>query len=128
MCSSVPVLSATVGMAFAEAWHERAIQYGTTYRFEVTDQSTTDERRISELDVRRRASARAARIGQGDFNKQNEAVNLDLSKHSETLKELAQARETKIALSKRTSILYRVIWRKSNAISRNATRCRKADE
>jgi len=84
-------------LAFAEAWHERAIQYGTTYRFEVMDQSAMDERRISELDVRRRASARAARIGQGDFNKQNEALNLDLTKHSETLKELAQARETKIA-------------------------------
>src|ERR1041384_1870769 len=84
-------------LAFAEAWHERAIQYGTTYRFEVVDQSVTDERRISELDVRRRASARATRIGQQDLNKRNEALNLDLSKHSETLKELAQARETKIA-------------------------------
>jgi hypothetical protein len=84
-------------LAFAEAWHERALRYGTTYRFEVMDQSVTDERRISELDVRRRASARAARIGQRDVNKRNEAFDLDLIKHSETLKEIAQARETKIA-------------------------------
>src|SRR5688572_23990419 len=47
-------------LAFAEAWHDRAIRCGTTYRFEVMDQSVSDERRISELDVRRRAAARAA--------------------------------------------------------------------
>jgi hypothetical protein len=61
------------------------------------DQSVTNERRISELDVRRRAAARATRVSQGDLNKHNEALDLDLTKHSETLNELAQARETKIA-------------------------------
>jgi hypothetical protein len=84
-------------LAFAEAWHDRAVRYGTTYRFEVMDQSVTNERRISELDVRRRAAARAARMSQGDLNKRNEALDLDLTKHSETLKELAYARQTKIA-------------------------------
>jgi hypothetical protein len=84
-------------LAFAEAWYERAIRHGTTYRFEVIDQSLRDERKISELDVRRRAAARAARISNGDNNRRNEALDLDLTRHSETLKELAYARETKIA-------------------------------
>ena len=38
----------------------------TSYRFEVVDQSIDEDRKISELDVRRRAAARAARISQGD--------------------------------------------------------------
>src|ERR1051326_7117787 len=84
-------------LAFAEAWHDRAITHGTTYRFEVLDQSIEDERKISELDVRRRASARAARISNGDDTKRNEELDRDLNTHSETLKQLAQARATKIA-------------------------------
>src|ERR1043165_4608233 len=84
-------------LAFAEAWHDRANSHGTTYRFEVLDQSVDEERKISDLDVRRRASARAARISDGDHTKRNEELDRDLNKHSETLKQLAQARETKIA-------------------------------
>src|SRR6185369_2003247 len=84
-------------LTFAEAWHDRAVRHGTTYRFEVVDQSIEEERKISELDVRRRAAARAARISDGDHTKRNEELDRDLSKHSETLKQLAQARETKIA-------------------------------
>ena len=84
-------------LAFAEAWHDRAIRHGTTYRFEVMDQSSGEERKISDLDVRRRASARAARMSEGDYAQRNEALDRDLNKHSDTLKQLAQARETKIA-------------------------------
>src|SRR5215217_8208597 len=84
-------------LTFAEAWHDRAICHGTTYRFEVLDQSVEDERKISELDVRRRASARAARISDGDHARRNEELDRDLNRHSDTLKQLAQARATKIA-------------------------------
>lgn len=84
-------------LAFAEAWHDRAISHGRTYRFEVEDQSSGGERKISDLDVRRRASARAARISNGDHTKRNEELDRDLNKHSDTLKQLAQARATKIA-------------------------------
>lgn len=84
-------------LAFAEAWHDRAIRHGTTYRFEVMDQSSGEERKISDLDVRRRASARAARLSDGDHARRNEEVDRDLNNHSDTLKQLAQARETKIA-------------------------------
>lgn len=84
-------------LGFAEAWHDRAIRHGTTYRFEVMDQSTGEERKISDLDVRRRASARGARLSDGDHSRRNEEVDRDLTKHSDTLKQLAQARETKIA-------------------------------
>ena len=84
-------------LAFAEAWHERAIRHGTTYRFEVVDQSSGEERKISDLDVRRRASARAARLSEGDHTRRNEELDRDLNKHSDTLKQLVQARETKIA-------------------------------
>ncbi len=84
-------------LAFAEAWHDRAISHGRTYRFEVEDQSSGEERKISDLDVRRRASARAARISNGDHTKRNEELDRDLNKHSDTLKQLAQARATKIA-------------------------------
>src|SRR5215204_5811100 len=84
-------------LTFAEAWHDRAIRHGTTYRFEVLDQSVEDERKISELDVRRRASARAARISDGDHARRNEELDQDLNRHSDTLKQLAQARATKIA-------------------------------
>lgn len=84
-------------LAFAEVWHERAVQHGDTYRFQVVDQSLGDERKISELDVRRRAAARATRISQGDQNLRNDAVDEDLARHRETLQELAEARVTKIA-------------------------------
>jgi hypothetical protein len=84
-------------LGFAEAWHDRAIRHGTTYRFEVMDQSSGEERKISDLDVRRRASARGARLSDGDHSRRNEEVDRDLTKHSDTLKQLAQARETKIA-------------------------------
>lgn len=84
-------------LAFAEAWHDRAIRHGMTYRFEVVDQSSGEERKISDLDVRRRASARAARVSEGDHPRRNEEIERDLNKHSDTLKQLVQARETKIA-------------------------------
>jgi hypothetical protein len=90
-------LTLELRLAFAEAWHDRAIRHGATYRFEVLDQSVEDERKISDLDVRRRAAARAARISDGDHTKRNEELDRDLNKHSDTLKQLAQARETKIA-------------------------------
>lgn len=84
-------------LAFAEVWHDRAIQHGQTYRFEVTDQSIDEDRKISELDVRRRAAARASRISQGDYAVRNHTIEADLASHAGTLQELAEARETKIA-------------------------------
>ena len=84
-------------LAFAEAWHERALQHGITYRFEVVDQSIAEERNISGPDVRRRAAARASRISRGDHAKLNDAIEMDLARHSETLQQLNEARETKIA-------------------------------
>ena len=84
-------------LAFAEVWHDRAIRHGETYRFEVTDQSIDEDRKISELDVRRRAAARASRISQGDHAVRNDTIEADLANHAGTLQELAEARETKIA-------------------------------
>ncbi|HLA10541.1 MAG TPA: hypothetical protein VJ023_08085 [Pyrinomonadaceae bacterium] len=84
-------------LAFAEAWHDRAVQHGHSYRFEVVDQSTSEERRISELDVKRRAAARAARLGQANHSVRNELIEADLAKHADTLKQLEEARENKVA-------------------------------
>src|SRR6266498_439004 len=84
-------------LAFAEVWHDRAVRHGETYRFEVTDQSIDEDRKISDLNVRRRAAARASRISQGDHTVRNEAMDADLANHAGTLQELAEARETKIA-------------------------------
>jgi hypothetical protein len=84
-------------LAFAEVWHDRAVRHGETYRFEVMDQSTGEERNISDLDVRRRAAARATRVSQPDHASRNQAIDVDLGKHSVTLEQLAEARETKIA-------------------------------
>jgi MobL relaxases len=84
-------------LAFAEVWHDGAMRHGDTYRFEVVDQSIGDERKISDLDVHRRAAARASRIGQRDPAVRNDAIEEDLARHRDTLQELAVARETKIA-------------------------------
>lgn len=84
-------------LAFAEVWHDRAVKHGDSYRFEVVDQSTAEERKISELDVRRRAAARAARLGGADHTVRNEAIDADIAQHRETLQQLSSARETKIA-------------------------------
>jgi hypothetical protein len=84
-------------LAFAEVWHERAVQHGDAYRFEVMDQSTGEERKISELDVHRRAVARASRVNHRDHRMRNDAIEADLTQHAETLYQLTEARETKIA-------------------------------
>jgi len=84
-------------LAFAEAWHDRAVRHGHTYRFEVVDQTTGEERRISDFDVRRRAAARATRASYADHTGRNEAIEADLADHSVTLQQLSEARETKIA-------------------------------
>ncbi|MGH9970772.1 MAG: relaxase MobL [Pyrinomonadaceae bacterium] len=84
-------------LAFAEVWHDRAVRHGDTYRFDVVDQSTAEERRISELDVRRRAAARATRISQGNHAVRNESIEADLTRHSDTLQQLEDARQNKIA-------------------------------
>jgi MobL relaxases len=84
-------------LAFAEIWHERAVKHGDTYRFNVVDQTTDDERKISELDVHRRADARAKRIGSRDHGVREQAYEADLSRHRETLDQLSEARESKIA-------------------------------
>jgi hypothetical protein len=84
-------------LAFAQVWYDRAVDHGDTYRFSVVDQSSGEERHISELDVHRRASARAQRLSQGDRTLRDEAIDADLSRHHATLQELTEARENKIA-------------------------------
>jgi hypothetical protein len=84
-------------LTFAEVWHDRAVRHGTTYRFEVVDQSIDEDRKISELDVHRRAAARAVRISPRDQTSRNDAIEVDLAQHAGTLQELKEARETKIA-------------------------------
>ena len=91
-------------LRFAEAWYERAVEHGETYRFEVVDQSTSEERKISDLDVHRRAAARAQHFV--DRADRERAYEADLSRHRGTLAELREAREGKIeALSKDISAL-----------------------
>jgi len=84
-------------LAFAEVWHDRAVRHGEMYRFEVVDQSTGEERKISDLDVRRRAAARATRISEPDHASRTLAIDADLGRHGVTLQQLSEARETKIA-------------------------------
>jgi len=91
-------------LSFAQAWHDRAVEHGDTYRFEVADQSTSEERKISDLDVHRRAAARAQHFP--DRADRERAYEADLSRHRETLDELRKAREGKIdALGKDISAL-----------------------
>ena len=91
-------------LRFAQAWYERAAEHGDTYRFEVVDQSTSEERKISELDVHRRAAARAQHFV--DRAMRERAYEADLGRHRETLDELRKAREGKIdALGKDISAL-----------------------
>lgn len=84
-------------LSFAEAWYDRALNHGDIYRFSVFDQSTSDERKLSELDVHRRSNARAARLAKGDSDLRKELVASDLVRHGHTFQELQEARETKIA-------------------------------
>ncbi len=90
-------LEMTMRLAFAEVWYERAVKHGDTYRFQVVDQSTGEERKISELDVHRRATARAQRINTTVRSVRVQAYESDLSHHRETLDQLLEAREAKIA-------------------------------
>ena len=90
-------LEFSLRLALAEVWRERAVRHGDTYRFNVIDQTTAEERRISDLDVHRRASARAQRISPLNRDGREQAYEADLSKHRETLDQLSEARESKIA-------------------------------
>jgi len=84
-------------LSFTEIWHDRAVQHGDTYRFKVVDQTTGEERKISELDVHRRAAARAQRINPSDRSGREQVFEADLSRHRETLDQLTEAQEAKIA-------------------------------
>lgn len=87
-------LEVSIRLKFAETWYERAVEHGDTFRFEVLDESTGTGRKISDMDVHRRASARAYHfLERGD---RESAYETDLSRHGETLRELRQAREDKI--------------------------------
>src|SRR5262249_42726373 len=98
-------------------WHDRAVAHGETYRFNVHDQSTDEERKISEFDVRRRAIARATRISKGDPHLRNEAIENDLNQHGETLHQLEEIREAKIAaLRKDISGLSQKLSRVENVV------------
>ncbi|HYX28146.1 MAG TPA: hypothetical protein VE863_06240, partial [Pyrinomonadaceae bacterium] len=106
-------------LLFAEVWHDRALRHGDTYRFEVMDQSTGEERKISDLDVRRRAAARASRLATPDHNSRNQAIEADLANHVVTLQELAAAREAKIeALGKDIGSLSGVLSKVEQGIVR----------
>lgn len=84
-------------LQFAEIWRERAVQHGDIYRFNVLDQTTSEERKISELDVHRRAAARAQRISPLNRETREQVYEVDLSNHRATLDQLSEAREAKIA-------------------------------
>jgi hypothetical protein len=90
-------LELSIKLEFADAWHQRAVKYGETYRFEVIDQSIGEERKISELDVRRRASARAQRVQPLDRANREKEFEIELSRHRETIDQLLEAQEAKIA-------------------------------
>lgn len=90
-------LEFSMRLAFAQVWYDRAVEHGDTYRFNVLDQSTGEERRISDLDVHRRAAARAQRLNVGDKSSRDEAIDADLMRHHATLQELTEAREDKIS-------------------------------
>ena len=106
-------------LAFAEVWHDRAVRNGNTYRFEVVDQTTGEERKISDFDVRRRAAARATRASYADRAGRNEAIEADLADHSVTLQQLSEARETKIAsLGKDVSSLRGTLTRVEEGLSK----------
>lgn len=94
----------TMRLSFAQASYDRAVEHGDTYRFEVVDQSISEERKISDLDVHRRAAARSQHLR--DRADRERAYESDLGRHRETLDELRKAREGKIdALSKDISAL-----------------------
>ena len=90
-------LELTTRLQFAEIWRERAVKNGDTYRFNVIDQTTSKERKISELDVHRRAAARARRISPANRESREQAYDADLSNHREMLDQLNEAREAEIA-------------------------------
>jgi hypothetical protein len=90
-------LELSIKLEFAETWHQRAVKYGETYRFEVIDQSIGEERKISEFDVRRRASARAQRVQPLDRAHREKEFEAELSRHRETIDQLLEAQEAKIA-------------------------------
>jgi DNA-binding Lrp family transcriptional regulator len=88
-------LELSMRLTFAETWHERAVEHGDTFRFDVIDQSTSAERKISDLDVHRRASARAYYLV--DRTDREAAYKTDLCHHQRTLQDLSDARKVKIA-------------------------------
>ncbi len=90
-------LEFSMRLAFAQVWYDRAVEHGDTYRFNVLDQSSGEERHISELDVQRRAAARAQRLSQGNRLSRDQAIDADLLRHCDTLQQLNEARENKIA-------------------------------
>jgi hypothetical protein len=90
-------LEFTTRLQFAEVWRERAVKNGDTYRFNVVDQTTSEARRISELDVHRRAAARAQRVSPLNREIREQAYEADLSNHRATLDQLTEAREAKVA-------------------------------
>lgn len=90
-------LELSTRLAFTEIWYDRAVKHGDTYRFNVVDQTTGEERKISELDVHRRAAARAQRINPADRSGRDQVFEADLSRHRETLDQLTEAQEAKIA-------------------------------
>jgi hypothetical protein len=97
-------LELSMRLRFAQAWYDRAVEHGDTYRFEVVDQSTSEERKISDLDVHRRAAARVQHFR--DRADRERAYEADLGRHRETLDELRELREGKIdALGKDISAL-----------------------
>lgn len=97
-------LELTMRLKFAQTWYDRTVEHGDTYRFKVVDQSINEKRKISDLDVHRRASARAQHFR--DRVERETAYDVDLGRHQETVNELTEARESKLEkLSKDISAL-----------------------
>lgn len=81
---------------YAALDYERALGRGETFRFNVRDESTSDKRQISEVDVRRRADARGVRAADEQSPRTSvERRQLrqlvserDVTRHSTTIAEL----------------------------------------
>jgi hypothetical protein len=90
-------------LKFAQAWYNRVAEHGETYRFEVVDQSTSEERKISDLDVHRRAAARAQHFR--DRVDRERAYEVDLTRHRDTLDDLRKARKGRLMRLAKISVL-----------------------
>ena len=85
---------------YAALAYEKAIKHGETFRFRAHDESTNEERQISESDVRRRADARGSRVASEQNlstsverqNVRQQMSEWDVTRHGATIRELRKIR------------------------------------